>query len=63
MVRRPTTQSIKRVFKWLEETGLRVYGPNADLDKRVLYPSCMDYSAEDAIRFYKLKDKLQEDNE
>ena len=60
MARRPNTKTIERVFKWLDDQGLSVYGPNVDLDKRILYPACMDYTAQDAIRYSRLKNKLTE---
>lgn len=47
--RRPSTKTVKKVLAWLEEGGLNVYGPNIDIEKRILYPGCRDFSADEAI--------------
>lgn len=41
--RRPPTSTIKRVYEWMREQGLQVYGPAADLQKGFLVPGNMDY--------------------
>jgi hypothetical protein len=46
--RAPNKATIKKVFEWLAEQGLDVYGPTMDTDG-CEYPSQMDYTFEEAI--------------
>lgn len=48
--RRPATRTIKRVFKWLNEHGLSVYGSCIDPETGQGYYGFRDYNAEDAIK-------------
>jgi hypothetical protein len=55
--RRPTTQTLKRVYDWLRSQNLYVYGPAVDFDKGVQYTGQMDYDVPAMIRLEKLRKK------
>lgn len=57
--RRPSTQTIKRVFDWLEEHQMSVYGPFVNLERKLIYGSNQDFDVVKAIRFATLQDKGQ----
>jgi hypothetical protein len=58
-MRRPNTKTIIRVIAWLEEQGLGVYGPAVQLEAKQRHFGQMDYTAEQAIQYAKIKDQLK----
>lgn len=56
---RPQAATIRKVVEHLEELGLSVYGPAADLKAGVYYEggSLMDYAADQILALRKWKDK------
>lgn len=57
MTRRPAEQTIISFLAWLQEHGLRVYGPTIDKETGEEFESLMDYTAEDVIKITKLLDE------
>lgn len=40
---------VRSVFAWLHANGFNVYGPNIDLKRREMYPSCRDFTADEVL--------------
>lgn len=53
--RRPPTKTLQRVFDWLQEHGMSVYGPYRDGDT-IMGGHC-DYDVELALELAQLVDK------
>lgn len=52
--RRPTTATLRRVFRWLERHEMAVYGPCIDADTGIQYASLRDYDVTDAVKVARL---------
>jgi hypothetical protein len=53
----PRGSTIRKVIEYLEEHGLSVYGPNANLETKIIYPACRDFNAEDAVKFCRIQER------
>lgn len=51
---RPHDQTIRKVIRYLEDHGLSVYGPNANLETKTIYPANRDFGADDAVKFCRM---------
>lgn len=58
-MRRPRSQTIRDVINYLESIDLAIYGPCVHLDSGLIYPSQMDYDADDVIKYRNLYEKDQ----
>lgn len=53
-MRRPPTKTIRRVFEWLEEYDMSVYGPCVDLETGQEIGGNMDVNFRQAIKLAEL---------
>lgn len=63
--RRPNTKTLQRVFEYLDELGLSVYGAYINVDTGQMYGGCKDYTVEEVIKLDKLiaNDELWKDDD
>ena len=57
---RPSRATLHHVVHYLESIGLNVYGPCMDLDTGYRTGNCMDYDADQVVKYRKLKEKNPE---